>query len=388
MCDDSVKMSKLSPNIALNDEALLQKAAAQTGLSDFGDDSFREPFGILLRSLREEARLNTQGVILMQRTLLRLLTNRLRTEAAFAAHPEMTQTPIERPLYILGFPRTGTTLLHNLLACDPASRWLRLWEGLHPAPSPESLVDDPRIEQTEAFIAGFEKIVPRLASAHKLNATGPEECLWLIEHTFADFIFELRANIPGYSAWLAGHEADPVWYRYYRRQLQMLGCKCRGSHWVCKAPRHLPGLAGLLEVFPDARIVQTHRGAESVLPSICSLCEITRSAASDTVDKAAIGAHWHRRLIEIERSSAEVRAAADPGRFLDVQYADLTHNPIGTVQRIYEHHGYGYSDEFEDGMKRWLADNRQHKHGPHRYSLEEYGLSAEAVRHDFTGATA
>jgi len=378
-------MSRLSPNVALNAEMLLQKAAAQTGLSDFGDNAFREPYELLLRSLRDEARLNAQGVIMLQRTILRLLANRLRTEEAFTAHPEMAETPIERPLYILGFPRTGTTLLHSLLACDPASRWLRLWEGLHPAPAPESLEDDPRIDTTEQWVAGFEKLVPELACAHKLNATGPEECLWLIEHTFADLVFELRASIPSYSKWLAEHEADTRWYRYYRRQLQMLSWKCRGSHWVCKAPRHLPGLSGLLEVFPDARIVQTHRGAESVLPSICSLCEITQSAASDTVDKTAIGAHWHQRLREIERRSSEVRAAADPEQFLDVQYADLVADPIGTVRCIYEYHSYDYSDEFENGMKQWLADNRQHKHGAHRYSLEEYGLKAETVRNDFAG---
>ena len=156
-------------------------------------------------------------------------------------------------------------------------------------------------------------------------------------------------------------------------------------YWVCKAPRHLPGLGGLLSVFPDARIVQTHRGAESVLPSICSLCEITQSAASDTVDKAAIGAHWHQRLLEIERRSTEVRAAADPEQFLDVQYADLVGDPIGTVRWIYEHHGLDYSTEFENGMNQWLADNRQHKHGAHRYSLEEYGLDAKTVRADFAG---
>ncbi len=378
-------MSRLSPNVALNAEMLLQKAAAQTGLSDFGDDAFREPYELLLRSLRDEARLNTQGVIMLQRTILRLLANRLRTEEAFTAHPEMAETPIERPLYILGFPRTGTTLLHNLLACDPASRWLRLWEGLHPAPAPESLDDDPRIAQTEEFVTGFEKIAPRLARAHKLNATGPEECLWLIEHTFADFIFELRANIPSYSKWLAEHEADAVWYRYYRRQLQMLGWKCRGSHWVCKAPRHLPGLSGLLSVFPNARIVQMHRDAESVLPSICSLCEITRSAASDVVDRAAIGTHWHQRLLEVGRRSVEVRAAANAKQFLDVQYDDLVADPIGTVQRIYEYHCYDYSDEFENRMKRWLPDNQRHKHGTHRYSLREYGLDAETVRTDFAG---
>ena len=376
-------MSRLSLKTTLNAEILLQKAIAQTNLSDFGDDAFREPYGLLLQSLRDEARLNTQGVIMLQHTILRLLVNRLLTEQAFTANPEMAGTPIERPLYIIGFPRTGTTLLHSLLACDPSSRWLRLWEGLHPAPAPESLKNDPRIATTKNWVAGFEKLVPSLARAHKLDATGPEECLWLIEHTFADLIFELRANIPSYSKWLAEHESESVWYHYYRRQLQMLSWKCRGNHWVCKAPRHLPGLGGLLSVFPDARIVQTHRGVESVLPSICSLCEITQSASSDMVDKAAIGAHWHQRLLEIERRSTKVRAAAEPGQFLDVQYTDLVANPIDTVRRIYEHHDYNYSDEFENGMKLWLADNRQHKHGAHRYSLEEYGLNAETVRNDF-----
>ena len=378
-------MSRLSPDVALNAEGLLEKAAAQTGLSDFGDDSYREPYNILLQSLQDEACLNTQGVILMQRTILRLLANRLRTEEAFTSYPEMADTPIERPLYILGFPRTGTTLLHNLLSCDPASRWLRLWEGLYPAPAPESLDDDPRGAKSKEFVTGFEKTAPLLASAHKLNATGPEECLWLIEHTFADFIFELRANIPSYSRWLSEHEAEPVWYLYYRRQLQMLSWKCRGSHWVCKAPRHLSGLSGLLSVFPDARIVQTHRSAESGLPSICSLCEITRSAASNLVDKVAIGTHWHQRLLEVGRRSAEVRSASHAEQFLDVQYNDLVTDPIGTVHRIYEHHGYSYSDSFENRMKLWLADNRQYKHGPHRYSLEEFGLDAEVIQRDFKG---
>ncbi|HJN89761.1 MAG TPA: sulfotransferase [Verrucomicrobiota bacterium] len=378
-------MSKFSPDIVLNADTLLHKAATQSRLSNFGDDAFHEPFEILLRSLRDEAQLNTKGVIMLQRTILRLLVNRLLTEQSFAEHPEMADTPIERPLYIIGFPRTGTTLLHNLLACDPASRWLRLWEGLHPAPAPESLENDPRIAATKEWVAVFEKLVPNLARAHKLNATGPEECLWLIEHTFADLIFELRANVPSYSKWLAEHEADESWYRYYRRQLQMLGWKCRGNRWICKAPRHLSGLGGLLGVFPDARIVQTHRGPENVLPSICSLCEITQSAASDAVDKLAIGAHWHQRLLEIERRSAKVRAAADPGQFFDVQYADLVANPTDTVRRIYEHHGCDYSEEFEDGMKHWLTGNRQHKHGAHRYSLEEYGLDADTVRTDFAG---
>jgi len=363
---------------------LLDKAQRQTGLSDFGGTTFHEPFEILLQSLRDEAQLNARGVFMLHRTMLRLLTNRLRTEQAFADNPALAETPIPRPLYVIGFPRTGTTLLHNLLACDPAARWMRLWEGLYPAPAPQSLEDDPRIAEVEEWAAGFEKVAPRLAAAHKLDPRGPEECLWLIEHTFNDLIFELRAHVPTYSRWLAEHEADVDIHQYYRRQLQLLGAHCRGNHWVFKAPRHLPGLAGLLAVFPEARIVQTHRDPATVLPSLCSLCEILRGAASDAVDKPAIGAHWHARLKAIFEQATAVRATAAEGQILDIQYADLVADPIATVQHIYAHHGYEFTEPFEAAMRQWLAANRQHKHGAHRYTLEEYGLSEAQVREDFS----
>ena len=154
---------------ALDPVALRDKAQRQTGLSDFGGTTFHEPFEILLQSLRDEAQLNARGVFMLHRTMLRLLTNRLRTEQAFADSPALAETPIPRPLYVIGFPRTGTTLLHNLLACDPAARWMRLWEGLYPAPAPQSLEDDPRIAEVEEWAAGFEKVAPRLAAAHKLD---------------------------------------------------------------------------------------------------------------------------------------------------------------------------------------------------------------------------
>ena len=372
---------------ALDPAALFDKAQRQTGLSDFGGKTFHEPFEILLQSLRDEAKLNARGVFMMHRTMLRLLSNRLLTEQAFAEKPALAETPIPRPLYVIGFPRTGTTLLHNLLACDPAARWMRLWEGLYPAPAPQSLEDDPRITEVEEWAAGFEKVAPRLATAHKLAPRGPEECLWLIEHTFNDLIFELRAHVPTYSRWLAEHEADIDIHHYYRRLLQLLGAHCRGNHWVFKAPRHLPGLAGLLAVFPEARIVQTHRDPAAVLPSLCSLCEILRGAASDAVDKHTIGAHWHARLKAIFEQATAVRSTAAEGQILDIQYADLVTDPMATVQHIYAHHGYEFTEPFEAAMRQWLAANRQHKHGAHRYTLEEYGLSEAQVREDFSEYT-
>lgn len=377
-------ISTRSLSVALDPDALLDKAQRQTGLSNFGSAAFHKPFEILLQSLREEARLSARGIFIMNRTMLRLLTNRLRTEQVFAENPTLADVPIRRPLYIIGFPRTGTTLLHNLLACDPVARWLHLWEGLYPAPSPQSLETDPRITEVAEWVAGFEKVAPRLAAAHKLAPRGPEECLWLIEHTFNDLIFELRAHVPTYSRWLAEHEADVDIHQYYLRQLQMLGAHCNGAHWVFKAPRHLPGLKGLLTVLPEARIVQTHRDPAAVLPSLCSLCEILRGAASDAVDKPAIGAHWYSRLKAIFEQATAVRATAAEGQILDIQYADLVADPIATVQHIYAHHGYEFTEPFVAAMRQWLAANRQHKHGAHRYTLEEYGLSEAQVHEDFS----
>ena len=369
----------------LSTDRLLEEAARQTGLTDFGEDGFREPLDILLGSLREEARLNELGVFTMHRDILRLLTNRLLTEKAFADDPSMNDTPVDRPLFILGFPRTGTTLLHNLLACDPNARWLRLWEGLYPAPAPRSLTDDPRIEQAEQWVADLEKFAPRSATAHKLVARGPEECLWLMEHTFADMIFGARAPIPGYAEWLMTQkaDADPRFYRYYRRQLQMLGAHCRGRHWVLKAPRHLSGLAGLLAVFPDARIVQTHRDPSAVLPSMCSLSESLQSPFTDGLDKHALGANSYRQLKWSAEQAREARAPANPAQFFDVHYKELVADPIGTARRIYDYHGYEYSGRFEANMKKWLDGNPRHKHGVHRYTLEEYGLDEGEIRRDF-----
>ena len=369
---------------AFSIDRLLEGATRQTDLADFGEDGFRVPLEILLRAIREEARLNQSGMITMHRMILRLLVNRLLTEKAFADNPVIDDTPVHRPLYVLGFPRTGTTLLHNLLARDPNARWLRMWEGLYPAPPPKSLEDDPRIERAEKWVADFEKAAPHLATAHKLEARGPEECIWLMAHTFADVSLERHVPFTSYSEWFREHVADVGVYRYYRRQLQMLGTHCRGQHWVLKAPRHLPGLTGLLTVFPDARIIQTHRDPASVLPSLCSLREMLLSPFSDGADKHAIGTYVHLSFKWVLEQTRGMRAAARTEQFFDVHYTDLVTDPIGTVARIYDYHDYEYSERFETNMKSWLAANRQHKHGVHRYTLEEYGLNEGEIRRDFT----
>ncbi len=379
-------MNDALPEVNLSVAALRGAAEAETGLSDWGEEHFLEPLTLYLESAEESAGLSGQGRYVLWRVFMRLLTNRLRMEQDFAANPDILNTAIPRPLYVIGLPRTGTTLLHNLLACDPAARSIRLWEGFFPSPPPtlETREHDLRIAMAEEHVATFNRLAPTLAGIHNLNPRGPEECLWLFEHTFADFIHELRAHVPAYSEWLPHHESSPRIYREYRRMLQLLGWKSPGQHWVFKAPRHLMGLAGLLEVFPEARIVQTHRDPLEVLPSICSLCHVDRQIFTEDPDKNVIGDFWFHRLKNGLNNALNVREADEvPDRFLDIYYKDLLGDPIGSVRRIYEVHGYAFTEAFEIAMREWLEDNRQHKHGVHRYAMEDYGLKAAQVDQGF-----
>ena len=365
---------------------LRRSAEEETGLSDWGSEAFAEPLQLYLDSIEESAGFHAQGQHILRRSLLRLLGNRLRMQRDFAKHPEIGEAQIPRPLYVLGLPRTGTTLLHNLLACDPAARSIRLWEGIFPSPPQPGVPreSDPRIAMAMEWAAAINQLAPDLARAHELNPTGPEECLWLIEHTFVDFIHELRAHVPAYSAWLEEHEAGQPVYEEYRRMLQLLAWQHQGQHWVFKAPRHLMGLPGLLKVFPEARIVQTHRDPGEVMPSLCSLCEIDRKIFAADPDRKAIGDLWMRRLGGGMKTAMGAREAdLEKERYVDVHYKELVADPIGAVRGIYEKHGYPYSDAFEEAMRAWLEANRQHKHGVHRYALEDYGLSSDRVNEVF-----
>lgn len=382
MADKSEKV----PDVDLSAEALMAAAQADTGLSDWGDRLFQEPLQRYLVALEESAQFHQRGRSIFFGSAARLLKNRLLVQRDLTAHPEILETPIPRPLFILGLPRTGTTLLHNLLACDPNARFIRLCEGLFPSPppSPETWAGDPRIAATEEMVAGYLQLAPQLPTAHALVPTGAEECLWLFEHSFADMIHELSAHVPSYSDWLSHHEGDPIYYQDYRRMVQVLGFRWPGEHWVFKAPRHLMGLSGLLEVFPDARIVWTHRDPVEVIPSLCSLCKFDREIFTDGADTAAIGDHWFGRLRDAVNKAVGIRAT-DPqaDRYFDVDYRAMVSDPIESVRQIYDQHGYAFTPEFETAMQKWLAENRQHKHGKHVYSLADYGLREDRVNEGF-----
>lgn len=359
-------------------------ASRKTGLSDWGDESFRIPFQILLESYRKDARLNFVGWLLLHRDLIKYLSNRLLIREELKRHPEILQKPVHRPLFIVSLPRTGTTLLQELLAHDPSNRSLLFWEAHRPSPSPDphTRETDPRIKEAEKDLRYMHAMAPGYASMHLSLARGPHECIPLLSNSFASSSFYAFANLPRYAEWLREQDMLPT-YLYYRQQLQILQWRCPGDRWLLKSPVHLYSLDELLAVFPDACIVQTHRDPLSIVPSGCSILSTIQGIRSDHVDPVHLSREWLRDMEFTMERVTKARDSADSARFFDVYYKDIVQDPIETVRHIYEHFRYDFTDRFEQGMCKWLAANPQHKHGVHRYSLEQFGLNKDIVNRYF-----
>jgi hypothetical protein len=367
----------------LDSASLLAQAQRRSGLSDFGDGVFREGFERLTRSLETEARLTPFGRFAARRDLLRLLENRLRVHDVLTRHPEIERQPIVKPLFVVGLPRTGTSILHELLAQDPASRVPMTWEVMYPWPPPEAATfrSDPRIAQVSAHFAGVDRVIPGFQAMHPMGAELPQEDVAITSHDFASLIFHTAYRVPGYQAWLDGVDLRPV-YATHRRWLQYFQWKVPAQRWVLKSPGHLWALDALLAVYPDARIVQTHRDPLQVVASLASLITKLRGMGSDEVDPREIGADWTARLAEGLRMTAEARdrAAGGAARFFDVRFSDLIGREIEQVRRIYDHFEMEFSAEADSRMRRFLAENPRDKHGRHRYSLSFAHLDPVALR--------
>lgn len=373
----------VSTAVRLDPDALLAEARRATGLEDFGPPDIEEPFRRVIRSYEREAGLTLVGRIAARQDTLRLLENRLRMEADRTRHPEIAAVEVRRPLFVAGLPRTGTTLLHGLLAQDPANRVPYTWECMFPSPPPERARHrtDPRIAWAERQLRWFHRLNPDFRKIHPLAARLPDECLIITSHSFLSFQFQTSHRVPSYQAWLEGTDLVDS-YASHRRFLQHLSWRCAGQRWVLKAPAHLYGFDALFRTYPDAGVIITHRDPLEVVASTASLHTTLRSTFSDTIDPAETGAECTRRWAEgIERAlRARDAGCAPPERFLDVRYTDLVREPIATVRRLYDHFDLPWTDVFEARMQRFLAQNPKDKHGRHSYSLAAFGLDPDEER--------
>lgn len=376
--------ARLHPGAPLSAPALLAAAQAQTGLSDFGDPSFHAALQQLVAAINAEAALSPLGRAILRGRMVATLASRLRIEALHREHPQIAALPIERPLVIAGLQRTGTTLLHRLLAADPQTRALASWEALSPAPLPGEGLDGSRKRRRQARLAeaGLRALAPDFFAVHPVEADAPEEDVLLLDLAFASQTPEATLHVPSYAAWLEGQDLRPA-YRYLRRALQVLTFQRSAARWVLKTPHHLEHLPALLAEFPGAVLIQTHRDPQATLASFCSMVAHARGVFSEQVDPREVGRHWLRKTRRmIDQSLAARDAGAAPG-VLDVSYYDLLRDPLSQVRRIYAHAGLTLTPEALAAMNAVLARDRQHRHGRHVYRARDFGLSPARIEGEF-----
>lgn len=393
----------------LSEHALLAAAQCKAGLQRYGTPGVAEPLRRLVAALEHEARLHPVGRLLVRTNLVRILAHRLRIEQALQAQPEIIARPVARPIFIVGLQRTGTTMLHRLLACDPSLRYLASWEAIHPAPiesparrlrgllrrwlggarpgGPESAaagaLDDPRIRAAALAERSLRYLAPDFFAIHPVQALAPEEDCLLFDYTFFTTVPEATQRVPSYSRWLEEQDMRGA-YRYYQRILQYLSWqRPHEGPWLLKTPHHMEHLDALLTVFPGARIIQPHRDPVRTLASFCSMVAHGRGVFSDDIDPHEIGRHWSRKAQRMVERCMAVRDRVGDDSFCDVVYGELVQDPLAQIRRIYAWLGRALQPATEQRMRAWLAANPQHKYGRHRYRLDDFGLDRTALGASF-----
>ena len=362
------------PRTPLRVVDLIEAAKRRCGLDDFGGGDFFEGLSRLLDSCHRESRLNLIGKIALRTDLTRILCSRLLMQRDRELYPAVARQEIREPLFIVGLPRSGTTLLHMLLAADPEHRAPLTWEVMTPSP-PTRDSEKRRIQRAMQSCNCLNWLSPTFRHVHAVGAELPQECVGLMTPTFMSDQFDTMYYVPSYRAWFFRQDLLPA-YQYHRRFLQHLQVRQSAPRWVLKAPTHMFALPTLLSVYPDALFVQTHRAPLDAMASVASLITILRRVFSDAVDpfivcREAIQ-YWSETLETFlpERDRLAVR------RICDLDYVEIRRDPIAAVRRIYAHFGWSLSPEAEQRMRVVLANQPREQYSCHRYDLSQFGLEA------------
>jgi hypothetical protein len=378
---------RLGATVPLERAAIERRALDITGRSGFLGSAYREPLDTLLHSLHADARLSPLGRNGAMLTLARQLVTRLCMEevwGAAAPGPGDLLRPARPPVFIVGMHRTGTTLLHRLMAADPAARPLLYWESAYPLmvpiKKPGNRSASVRRENAIDEVKVAKRLAPYLVGIHDTDPTGAEECHWMTMASLITHAFPMQWRADGYRDWLE-RRTESDWDRAYGEHLALLHLLDGGMtdrHWVLKCPLHAPRLATLAKLLPTAIFVQTYRDIREVAGSLCSLTMAMRSVFSDTWDPGADGRDVAHALARDTR--AAVHAAEQyPSRVIHVHYKSLVKDPINTVRGIYERAGLAWDIATGDALQRCLADNPQSRHAPHRYGLADFGLTESTL---------
>lgn len=369
-------------NSQFEPEQLLEKAARKNLLSDFGEDGFQEGFRILCDSLNKDARLHPMGKFLAQTTIFAILRNRLELSARWKEHPEVLNKKIIKPVIIVGLPRTGTTLLFNLLALDDRFQYLRAWEAVRPGLSVNTKRSVSKaIAEKNADVNFYAYLRPELKKIHYITSQMPEECIPLLNNSFECNFFQLHFKVTRYSDWFCRHDHRRC-YHYYRDQLKWLQRKKNGRRWLLKSPFHLFAVSALYEIFPDALVLQTHRDPVAVIPSMSSLMYTYQSMTTYDVDRKDIGMDVIELFSKPLQDMLTLREH-DNLNILDIRYEDLVLNPIKVLEAIYRHMGESLNVAMKVAVENYVTKNPKDKYGRHDYCYDDYGVTQEIIRSKF-----
>ena len=361
-------------------EQLVALAERRSGLHEFGDAPFQQPLQRLLTAGVNEAALSVVGRFALRWDTLRFLGNLLRLRAAESHTPAILETPVEKPIFITGLPRSGTTFLHRLLLEDRRNQAPRVWQTVDPHPSRGR---DHAIRQVSRELRIFELLAPEFRSLHPLHAESPQECSEITAHVFRSLRFDTTYRIPSYRSWLDRDGHLPA-YRFERRFLQHLAHRYGARRWVLKCPDHLFALDDLHAAFPDARIIFVHRDPLKVLASVAKLTEVLRRPFSRRVDPIEIGRQESARWLDgAERMMRACRQGGFAEPIFHVHYLDLIADPLRTVASVYRHFDLELDQVVADRVSRAVARHPNGGYGRHAYRLEDHGLDPQAEAEKF-----
>jgi hypothetical protein len=368
--------------VTITVDDLLTAARDKTGLTDYGDEWFTEPLNHLVTALNDEARLSELGLTLTRRRLVALLADRLRLRRLQADHPEILDEQVTVAAEICGLPRTGSTLLHRLLASSRHVTSTLSWETSYPLPFPGEGPDaGARKQRARERAELFLQMSPDFGDIHTIEWDGPEEDVILLDRTFTSMSFDSFYRVPSYGTWFRSADQAPA-YRELREWLQVLQWQNparKGLPWVLKSPHHLTAVRTVLDTFPGCRIVMTHRSPASAVPSYASMVTSMSRQYSDEVDPVEIGRYWSARFARTLREFTAIRRET-PDRFVDVRFADMTADPVAAAMRVTAELGLPGDEAAFTG---YLARNRTQRHGKHTYTAADFGLTEDGLARDF-----
>jgi hypothetical protein len=366
-------------------DALEAGARAATGLDDFGSPYYREGLERTVEALNTEADLNEMGAVIQHATTSNALIQRLRITDTYKRHPEIDDEVIGGPVFVIGLPRTGTTALSQLVANDPQFRSLRLWESQACTPPPEAATQytDPRIAQAADGLAMMDEMFPRMRSMINSEPEAATECQDLMGMSFRTFHFDGVVRVPGYLRWLMRCDMRET-YTFHRQVLKLLQWHCPPNLWHVRTPVHMFALDALVEAYPNAKFLWSHRDPAKVLASVCSLIRYVRSWSSDRDDAEELGAEQLECWAEAVSRAMAFRKRFGDDRFVDVSFADLQVDAVSALEKGYAHLGLDFTDAARARVRQWADEHKPGDRGVHTYDLADYGLTPDRVREPFT----